>query len=56
MEVEAANFALKLERQKYKFRSMHMKYRFALACSWGLVVALLFYPSSNRLVSRVMLP
>jgi hypothetical protein len=56
MEVEAVNFALKLERerQKNKFRSMQKKYRFALACSWGLVI-LLFYESSNKLVSRLML-
>jgi DhnA family fructose-bisphosphate aldolase class Ia len=51
MEVEAANFALKLERQKNKFRSMQMKNRFVLACSWGLVVVLMLYPSSNILAS-----
>lgn len=46
-EVEAANFELKLERQKNKFRLMEMKYQFALACSWGIVVVLLLYPPSN---------
>lgn len=56
MEVEAANFALKLERQKNKLRSMQMRYRFALACSWGHVVVLPIYPSSNKLASMLMLP
>jgi len=47
MEVEVANFELKLERQKNKFRLMEMKYQFALACSWDIVVVLLLYPSFN---------
>jgi hypothetical protein len=55
MEVKTANFALKVERQKNKFRTMQMK-RFALACSWGLVVVFLFYPSSNIIGLRSMLP
>ncbi|GLT55232.1 hypothetical protein SLA2020_283730 [Shorea laevis] len=56
MEVEAANYAVKVERQKTKFRAMQMKYRFALAFSWGLLIVFLFYPSSNILGSRLMLP
>jgi hypothetical protein len=56
MEVEVVNFALYRERQKNKFHSMQMKYKFTLACSWGLVLELLFYPSSNILALRLMFP
>jgi hypothetical protein len=56
MEVEGINFAMKLERQKNKFRAIETNYRFALPFSLGLIVVLLFYPVPNRFSSRLMLP
>ncbi|GLT54764.1 hypothetical protein SLA2020_279360 [Shorea laevis] len=55
IEVDAATFALQLERQRNNFYAKELKYQFALACSWGLVFVLLFYPACSGFSSRLML-
>lgn len=55
IEVDAATFALQLERQRNNFRAKELKYQFALACSCGLLFVLLFYPACSGLSSRLML-
>ncbi|KAE8009228.1 hypothetical protein FH972_005677 [Carpinus fangiana] len=55
IEVDAANFALKLERVENKYRSMQLKFRVALACCWCLVAILMCFPFCNGVASRLML-
>jgi hypothetical protein len=55
MEVEAANFALNLERQKNKYQGLQLKFRFAVACCWCIIGVMMFFPSCNGLTSRLML-
>ena len=55
IEVKAANFALNLERQKNKYHSLQLKFRFTVACCWCLIGVMMFFPSCNGLALRLML-
>jgi hypothetical protein len=55
MEAEAANFARNLERQENKYHGLQLKFRFAVACCWCFIGVIMFFPSCNRLASRLML-
>jgi hypothetical protein len=55
IKVDAANFALILERVENKYRSMQLKFRVAVACCWCLVAVLICFPYCNGFASRLML-
>jgi hypothetical protein len=55
IEVDVANFALKLERVENKYCSMQLKFRVAIACCWCLVAVLMCFPYCNGFASRLML-
>jgi hypothetical protein len=55
IEVDATNFALKLERVENKYRSMQLKFQVVVACCWCLVVVLMCFPYCNGFASRLML-
>jgi hypothetical protein len=55
IEVDSANFELKLERVENKYRWMQLKFRVAVACCWCLVAMLMCFPYCNRFASRLML-
>ncbi|XP_059451170.1 uncharacterized protein LOC132181974 [Corylus avellana] len=55
IEVDAANFEIKLQRVETEYRWMQLKFRVALASFWCLVVVLMCFRFSNGLATRLML-